>query len=344
MGLKIRQMALTRLKPDKLLGGIRKRWLLSYFVVLLVPIAAFLLVSLHTRKMIMDEVVQTNILTNRAIQVSIDAHLAQGTQIVANILRDKRFRDIIRNTNSWQDIVEQQSDFIGLLTNYKDTSLGMDILIHVPELDYIFTTGTANTLPLLYGALRYLGHSDIEEKEWKDLLISYGSLTQFVSTPYLSYNEFGQDSLVYCTNTKQPYFSNCFSTGVFIAIQYKNIEKLIERNSESIILILDTEGAPVYSFGMDVPGIKVNTEIGGESYQIINYLKYESICSYQKSGTGPFFYAMLTRKTSFWNRYNAVERIGVVTMALAFVIGLIMSVYFLQLNYRPLRSVLNIFD
>jgi AraC-like DNA-binding protein len=53
---------------------------------------------------------------------------------------------------------------------------------------------------------------------------------------------------------------------------------------------------------------------------------------------------MLTRKTSFWNRYNAAERISVITIALAFIAGLTMSVYLLQINYRPVRSVLNIFD
>jgi AraC-like DNA-binding protein len=229
--------------------------------------------------------------------------------------------------------------------NYGDTGLGTDILIYVPEIDYVFTSGTANTLPRLYGAIRYLGYGHIEEGQWRDRLTAYSGQSQFVSTPYLTYNEFGQDSITYCANTKQPYFSNCFSAGIFITIPYRNIERVMKGNSDSVVLILDTGGSPVYSFGMDTPDIKVkvNMETGAGSYQIIRYLGNEYICTYQKSTAGPFFYAMLTRKTSFWNRYNAAERISVVTIALAFITGLAMSVYLLQINYRPVRSVLNIF-
>ncbi|MDR3192258.1 MAG: helix-turn-helix transcriptional regulator [Treponema sp.] len=329
-------------RPER--GSIRKRWLFSYFVVLIVPMAAFLLVTIYTRKIIMGEIVQTSLLTNKTIQGTIDEYLTQGTQIAANIVRDRRFRDIILKTNSWQDIVHQQEKFIDLLVNYGDTGLGIDILIYVPEIDYIFTSGTANTLPRLYGAMRYLGYRYIEEEQWRDQLTTQSGQSRFVSTSCLSYNEFGQDSITFCANTKQAYFSNCFYTGIFITIPYKNIEKVIKGNSDSSILILDTGGSPVYSFGMDVPDIKVNTEAGAGSYQIIRYLADEYICTYQKSNAGPFFYAMLTRKTSFWNRYNAAERISVITIALAFIVGLIMSVYLLQINYRPVRSVLNIFD
>jgi AraC-like DNA-binding protein len=305
--------------------------------------AAFLVVTIYTRKIFMREIVRTNLLTNKTIQATIDEHLTRGTQIAANIVRDRRFRDIILKTNSWQDIVHQQEKFIELLVNYGDTGLGVDILIYTPELDYIFTTSTANTLPRLYGAIRYLGYGDIAEEEWRGLLTTNSGQSRFVSTSYLTYNEFGEDSITYCTNTKEPYFSNCFSAGIFIIIPYKNIERVIKGNSDSVVLILDSGGSPVYSFGMDTPDIKVNTETGADSYQIIRYLGNEYICTYQKSNAGPFFYAMLTRKTSFWNRYNAAERISVVTIALAFIAGLAMSVYLLQLNYRPVRSVLNIF-
>jgi AraC-like DNA-binding protein len=307
--------------------------------------AAFFLVTIYTRKIIMGETVQTNLLTNRIIQATIDEHLARGTQIAANIVRDRRFREIILKTNSWQDIVHQQENFIKLLVNYGDTGLGIDILIYVPEINYIFTSGTANTLPRLYGAVKYLGYAgNIGESQWRDLLTAYSGQSQFVSTPYLTYNGFGQDSLAYCTNTKQPYFSNCFSAGVFVTVPYRNIEKLIKGNSDSIIMILGADGSPVYSFGMETPDIKVDTKVGAESYQIIRYSGNEYICTYQKSNAGPFLYAMLTRKTSFWNRYNAAERVSVITIALAFVVGLAMSVYLLQVNYRPVRSVLSIFD
>jgi AraC-like DNA-binding protein len=306
--------------------------------------AAFLLVTIYTRKIFMGEIVRTSLLTNKTIQATIDEYLTRGTQIAANIVRDRRFRDIILKTNSRQDIIRQQEKFVELLVNYGDTGLGTDILIYVPEIDYVFTSGTANILPRLYGAVRYLGYENLEEGQWRERLTTHSGQSQFVSTPYLSYNEFGQDSITYCANTKQPYFSNCFSAGIFVTIPYRNIERVIKGNSDSIIVILDAGGFPVYSFGMDTPDIRINTEIDAGSYQIIRYRENDYICTYQKSAAGPFFYAMLTRKTSFWNRYNTAERISVITIALAFIAGLAMSVYLLQINYRPVRSVLSIFD
>jgi hypothetical protein len=323
------------------LGGIRKRWLLSFIAVLIVPAAGFLVALFNTRAVIIRETVQSSLMVNKSIQASIDARFAQGSQIAANIILDKRFRDIIQKKNTWQDIVVQQEDFIRLLTYYKSANPGTDILIHVSGLNYIFTADTANSLGRLYGALSYLGRAGIGKDEWGRLLAGTGGETQFVSSPYLSYTEFGREALVYCASTRQPIFGSCYPTGIFVSVSYDTIAEMFEDRGDSTILILGQDGAPLYSFGMAVPGLEISLEENPRGYQIIRYQGKDYVCTFRKSETGPFAYAVMTKQTSFWNWYNTVERIIIAVMLAALALGLAMSLYLLQINYRPVRSVMN---
>jgi AraC-like DNA-binding protein len=90
-------------------------------------------------------------------------------------------------------------------------------------------------------------------------------------------------------------------------------------------------------------GISINLKNNSGDYQLVHYQNDEYVCTFRMSGTGHFAYAVLTKGTSFWNRLNEMQRIAVVSMAVTFLISLIMSVYLLQLNYRPIRSVMDIF-
>jgi hypothetical protein len=299
-------------------------------------------VTLHTRRIIFREIVQSNILANEAIQISLDNHITQGIQIATNLLLDTRFRNILLKRNEWRDIAQQQKGLVDLIRNYKSTSPVLDILIYVQELDYIFTSTTANTLPSLSGALQYLGHSVLDEEKWRDFLT--GAIKhQYVSTPYLSYNEFEKDALVYCANTDQPDFGNCYISGIYISFQYIVMEKLFERREDSIVLILNSEGKPIHSFGMEISDLKINlTSVS--NYEIIRYNKDTYVCTIRMSKTSPFAYAVMTRQASFLERYDAVERVTFISMTLALVVGLAISAYLLKLNYQPVRSVLNIFD
>jgi AraC-like DNA-binding protein len=279
---------------------------------------------------------------NEAIQKSLDNHIDQGIQIAANLILDTRFRNIILKRNEWRDIVLRQEDLIDLIRNYKSTSPVLDILIYVQGLDYIFSPTTANTLPLLSNALRYQGYFAFAEEEWRDYLID-AMTRRYISTPYLSYNEFGKDALIYCVNTDQANFGNCYITGIYISFQYAVMEKLFDKREDSAVLILAPNGVPIHSFGMEAPDLQINPA-GVSDYEIIRYGKDNYVCTTRRSEISPFAYAVITRQTSFWERYNALERITFISMALALVIGLAMSGYLLTLNYQPLRSVLNIFD
>jgi AraC-like DNA-binding protein len=323
--------------------SIRKRWFFSYIAVLFIPLIGFSAVTLHTRRMIFKEIVQSNTLVNEAIQKSLDNHILQGIQIATNLILDTRFRTILLKRNEWQDIVQQQENLISLIRNYKSTSPILDILIYVQGRDYIFTTTTANTLPFLFDALQYQGYSSLNREEWRNYLVE-STKHQYISNSYLSYNEFGKDALVYCANTDQADFSNCYMTAIYISFQYAVMEKFFDRRKDSFVLILDPDGIPIHSFGIEAPDLRINLTNAASGYEIIRYGKDDYVCTVRRSETSPFAYAVMTRQTSFWERYNAIERIALISMALALVIGITMSAYLLKLNYRPVRSVLNIFN
>jgi|GEM_PF-1432631 len=323
------------------LGGIRKSWLLSFMVIMVIPVAGLIIIFLHTRTVITREIVQSSLTINKSIQTAIDARFHNGNQISSGIIMDKRFRNILLKKNSWQDIVMQQEELVKYLKSFKITNPGTDILVYVPELRYIFTGETANWIDRLYDALNYLGFDNIKQNEWDHFLIEAGSKTQYISSPYLSYNAFGRQALAYCTNTNQPIFSNCYSTNIIITMQYDDMAKMFEDQGDSTILILDNYGNTIHSFGTELQNIQINLEENINGYQIIKNLGNEYVCTFRKSEIGPFAYAVLTRQASFWNLYNTVERITIIVIVAALLLDLGMALSLLQINYRPVRSVLN---
>ncbi|MCL2479387.1 MAG: hypothetical protein FWF22_07790, partial [Treponema sp.] len=321
------------------LGSIRKRWLFSFMVILGIPAVGFIIALFNTHAVVTREIVQSNLTINKFIQAAIDSKFNNGSQIASNIILDKRFRDILLKDNTWQDIVVQQGDLIKLFAYHKITNPEIDILIYVPDLKYIFTDGTANTIDRLYAALVYLGHTEISEDEWGKMLEA-GAPNHFISSPYLSYNAFGRQAMAYCTNVSQPLFGNRYSASIIVTMRYEDMGMLFPDLGDSAVMILDKDGVPVYSFGMQAPDLKINLAENKQGYQIIRYMGNDYVCTFRSSAAGPFSYAVLTRQTSFWNLYTMVEKIIINVMIAALVLGLLMSFSFLQINYRPIRRVM----
>ncbi|MCL2833344.1 MAG: helix-turn-helix transcriptional regulator [Treponema sp.] len=319
---------------------IRKRWFISFIIVLGIPVVGFIIALFNTRSVVTREIIQSNLTINTFIQAAIDSKFENSSRIVSNIILDKRFRDILQKDNTWQDIVVRQGELLNLFIYHKITNPGMDILIYVPELRYILTVGTANPIDKLYAGLVYLGHSEISESEWENLLEAGGGESRFISSPYLSYNAFGRRAMAFCSYVGQPLFGNRYSASVIVSMQYEDMGALFPDLRGSAVLILDSSGAPVYSFGMQLPDFKINLNQTRQDYQIIKYQGTEYVCTFRNSTAGPYAYAVLTKQTSFWNLYTMVEKIIINVMIAALVLGLLLSLSLLQLNYRPIRTVM----
>ena len=324
----------------------KKKWLLSYIFVLIIPLVCFIFILFYTRNVITRETVDTNLLLNKAIQISIDNRIRQSMETATIIFYDDRFREIIRKDNSYLDIVYLQRNFIDLLGNYKKVIDGIDILVYVDELDYIFTTSTANFVSRLSGALNFLGFANASEDEWKYLLASSGQNNDFLSLPYLSYNNYGQESLTFCMNTNQMNLRNCYFTNIYVTMRYTDLVKAFEGKKDSIILILDSQGKPVHSFGKEIPNLVINIDspLNSGNYSLIYYQGTNYVYTLSKSETSPFYYAVMTKEAYFWDWGSALERVILLAMAAALVVGLVISVSMLQVNYRPVESVINTLD
>ena len=131
--------------------SVLRKWTLSYLLILLIPIACFVIVYFSTSHVIMQEIISSNSVVLKTAQKTIDNRLHNAEQMATAIMIDERFRDVMLKTNTSQDIIEKQGELIRLIYNYRTTSYAIDIFIYIHDLDYGLSTTTANRISTLHG-------------------------------------------------------------------------------------------------------------------------------------------------------------------------------------------------
>lgn len=324
-----------------------KHWLLSYLLVLVIPIGGFIVISFTARAIITDEITKSHSETLATIQTSIDGQLRQLQQIASSLLLDQRFRDVLHRGNTWPEIIESQTDLIELLFNYYNTISGIDVLVYILELDYVITPVTAQGSQLLSQSIEFLGHA-INEHEWRMLLSDIDNFGRFFPSQYLSYRRFGEDALVFYANFGLlSGFRNYHITNVFVSLQHSTIDSIFEVSEDITLLILDSYGDIVMHFGTwDEYADNFNVIWADTTYMHSNVVKIDDI-SYifttRESTVGNFEYVMLMPYGFYWRSYHNIVFIATVYMVVSLLVGLITALFLIKSNYNPVRSVLSHF-
>jgi len=319
-------------------NSILKHWMLSYLLVLLIPVIGFFVMAATTRTIIIDEIINSRQQELYTIQTAIDNRLDQSRQIAATIILDSRFREVVRRGNTQNDIINTQEGLIELLLNYHQIS-GVDILVYMLDTDYIVTPTTAQESPLLSLALYHAGHNIITET-WREKLSAYHESGQFISSPYLSYNRYGEDALVFFINVGRMPLT--VSTNIFISLQHSSIANTLNLASNTELLILDNAGNVLMSFGGE--NTMQRLDITYAAGDIVNIDGVQYIRTIKQSSFYNLTYVMLMPYHQFWRPYHLFLTVAVVCVLAALVVGLIVSAYLLRRNYRPLHSVLDVME
>lgn len=324
-----------------------KHWLLSYLLVLVIPIGGFIVISFTARTIITDEITKSHSETLATIQTSIDGQLRQLQQIASNLLLDQRFRDVLHRGNTWPEIIESQTDLIELLLNYYNTISGIDVLVYIIELDYVITPVTAQNSQLLSQSIEFLGHA-IDEHEWRMLLSNIDNFGRFFPSQYLSYRKFGEDALVFYANFGLlSGFRSYHTANIFVSLQHSTIDSIFEVSDDITLLILDSYGDIVMRFGTwEECADSLNILWADTTYMHSNVVKIGDagyIYTTRASTIGNFEYVMLMPYGFYWRSYHDIVFIATVYMVVALLVGMITALVLIRSNYSPVRSVLSHF-
>ncbi len=329
-------------------NSILKKWFLSYLLILLIPLVGAVCICLTAYGIIRDEIITTNSIDLKIMRTSIDNKLNQAREISASIIVDERFRDLVLMSNTRQDIVEKQTELIKIISNFKGTSSVNDIFIYIPAIEYCITSTTANDLYRLYYALFYTKRIQSGLAEWRAKLSPDIPPNSYMISPYLSYEKYDSETILYYTNSKAYIPQNAYGTNVFVSMRFDELNEYVSSRDASAVLILDKNGGILKRYGNAAAAAALDEaafDVGGSAdYQIVRSGADKYVFSYIDSTVSNFVYAVATPYRIFWSKSYIATSVFVTVFLIVSMLGLFIATALLFRNYTPLRQTLSLFS
>lgn len=313
--------------------------MLTYFLVLLIPLALSGYSYFASYRIIEREVQTSNATSLKLMSSTLDQQVETASNIGNQLLSEQRLKQFINMQTPENYRTTYQTELIKLLTSYCRNAAISDITLYLPELDYCVTARSAESLKRLYSGLEFTRKDEIPLDEWRSLLSELPAM-HITSSPYLSYNNFGSKSLVYAVSNQGSYSKNSYIVNIFISIRLDYLDEILTDKNVSSLLIMERDGTPIENLGAPLSSAFTPSFDPENSYQTLDDESGEFICSYVPSAISGLVYAAITPKHLYWNAKYSFTTVCVISITLACIIGISLSLYLLYKNYLPLNSLL----
>lgn len=313
--------------------------MLTYFLVLLIPLALSGYSYFASYRIIEREVQTSNATSLKLMSSTLDQQVETASNIGNQLLSEQRLKQFINMQTPENYRTTYQTELIKLLTSYCRNAAISDITLYLPELDYCVTARSAESLKRLYSGLEFTRKDEIPLDEWRSLLSELPAM-HITSSSYLSYNNFGSKSLVYAVSNRDSYSKNSYIVNIFISIRLDNLDEILTDKNVSSLLIMERDGTPIENLGAPLSSAFTPSFDPENSYQTLDDESGEFICSYVPSTISGLVYAAIAPKHLYWNAKYSFTTVCVISITLACIIGISLSLYLLYKNYLPLNSLL----
>ncbi len=311
-------------------------WLISYILIFLIPVFSSLLQFFYSNSFAVNEINQSNETLLANIQNSIDGILETMDSTSTTFLFNDRFENLLNlKSDSAEFKYELLSNVNRLYVNYQANPM-MDILIYLPQEQYLINSGTANRISYIYNSLQLKGITILQE-DWIGKLGNLYRDSIFIS-PYMSYRNFGEDSIVFARSVPLT-VNSIIRANIFISVPYSQIQAISDVSSGTFMILSDKGQilAPADTSISDA--VKLSGNKGTETISIDNK---PYILSYVKSSYTKWYYSVLVPKHDFWKKANYIRIITFVCTFISLILGCISILGLLRRNYRPVRNVVNL--
>jgi len=313
-------------------------WLISYMLILLIPIISSFVNYHYTNSVIISEINRANLMMLDNVRQSIDIELKNMERISTSIALNPLF---LKYTGAIGQSPDPQQIYDRTLLQktiylHKQVNQQIDILAYIPQSQYIITPETSNDLDFLFDNPRIAAH-DITKLTWQNKADKFYR-DQYLISPHFSYHSFGKDAFVFARSipsrsNKRP------DASIFVSVTCDIFTNNIGESNNGTFLILNKSKKIIKSYG-DIPAIQ-NLPVSGNRGTInMSEANEDYIVSYVKSSYAGWYFALLTPKEKFLEKSIYVRLSVLVSMLLALLFGILSIWALLRYNYRPIRDML----
>lgn len=323
-------------KQKKELRSVIITWLISYVLIFLVPIFSFMFLFSYTNSFVVREINESNEVLLSNIQNNIDGILETLDIASTSNIFNKHFEKLFNlKSDSSEFRYELLSSVDRLYVNYQANPI-VDIIVYLPQEQYLISSKTANHISYIYGSLN-IQENSIAEDEWIDLLDNTYRDSYFISS-HISYRNYGRESIVFARSYPLAAKTK-IQANIFVSIPYSHIQSISDVSSGTF-LILD-EGGRALLFD-DISLSEEITLMNNKGTKSIHIDGKPYVLSYVKSNQTDWYYSVLISENDFWEKANYIRIITLVCMFIALILGFVSIYLLLKRNYKPVRNVINL--
>lgn len=312
------------------------QWLISYSLVLVIPVCCFVYHGMNTTKLIRGEISSTNNLMLVNLQENIDSRVSELKSTYQYIFNSPRF---LQSRRSYQknDVYfrSNASEFLKELQAYvKSLDSELCVMIYYTEKDYIITQATANSSDFLYMRHKEAG-SDAGRKEWMGQVSARYS-NQFLISPAFSADS-AEPHLVYCNTISGSYEP----INIFVSIPLSTVRRLAAPLESRLLMISDPDGQEVWCSDETIDLTGVRPVLQKDSYPLAT-AQEEYICTTVGSDASPWYYTVLAPESIYYGVLHSYRLVFAGCILAALILGVVLVVLLTQVNYHPVKSLVGL--
>lgn len=321
-------------------------WLVSYFVVLLIPIAINYVGYLETERVVEKEINRYNNTQMKQLKGNIDKILLDVEKLSNEVIVNTRIQNILRlgnklEGNQWYQIYEVFKD----LRMYKtpDSSIE-DIYVFFKNLDVVVTPNVTGNTSDFFDA--YYTNMGISYQQWRDVFCGKYK-GQYISLNSNSSGKKGNDKIIYMRTFSIPGLANT-DANIIIILDNSNLMRQIREIQElnhGTVIILDDTGK-VMGIGVEYD-LQADFKYSGLPVQNEVFYSKESrdeaVVTVNPSDVTSWRYISIVPKEIFWEKVQYIRNLTYLSISFCLLLGGIITVIFLKKNYNSLGKLLRVF-
>lgn len=324
-------------------GSILRKWLLSYLLILLIPVSGALISYQYTRSVITQDIYASNRTALSGIMTGVNDLLGQVQYTAESILTSGRLKDLVvaqRNSAKFTQLVPDMVKFVG---SFQYPIRDTEILVYLPQQDYLITGATANPTARLAASVQLI-HGTTDDPEL--YAQSFGELClggQFRFSGDYAYQLHGKENLVYVRSYRINAADDTsgYAT-VYVNTSLNQLANSVSQVEDGVILAFDENGQPLFRWGegdFELSGLELHEpNASGTLTYYLNDERYLGVSN--QSDLCGWTFVLLMPESRFWKSADYVTTITMVLLVLSLLLGLLVTVILLQHNYKPVSRTL----
>lgn len=318
------------------------KWILVGCIVLMIPLISAIINFFINRNLLEQKIEQVNRFMVKNIQYGIDAKLEDIQNAAKQYQMDEKFSNYQLKVADESDFLRQVQICQEELELLRRVNSDMEIMIYLPQKDYILSSKTANTVENVYDSLMYRNQIQMSIEDWRDYL-SRTTKGEVLIADQMSYSNAGVESLVYII----PILYSTQEDGgwIFCSVPTTFIDQMAESegNMGSTILILDKNSNVIGQYGKIIDLEETSWNLDKEGSQVLLGVGKENyIGAYCSSDVTDWTYMVCTPEQIYMKEVVSNRNINFLIVFCGAAFGILAVILMEKRNYRPIKKLMNI--